>query len=207
MDPLAKLRDDLEHAFNSEPERNSPEEERLRYIFALTKISQFLKKVLSSKISSKRIYELAVALEDLDHGRVDPLLNPSSPSTSASPTRIWCERARVAVALHAYINAGLNRQQAAKKLASKFPELGKLAAFERGYHVSSTTTKILGWYDEFRKPIDKSRIKNETARYTFEQGQQLIPAQVEPAQVEPAQVNPDDFAKKYLSRLRGMKKS
>jgi hypothetical protein len=84
MDPLTSLRDELEHAFNYKPERNSPKDERLRYIFALTKFSRFLEKVLESKTSSNRIYELAVALGDLDYGRVDPLLNPSSPLTSAS---------------------------------------------------------------------------------------------------------------------------
>jgi len=62
MNPLAKPKEELEHAFTTKPERRSAEDERKRYIWALTKISIFLKQVLKAKVSQIRIYELAIAL-------------------------------------------------------------------------------------------------------------------------------------------------
>jgi hypothetical protein len=189
--PFERLRDELEHAFNTEPERTSPEEERKRYIWALTRISQFLKKTLGAKTSAKRIYELAAAFDDLDDGRVDPLLKPSDLPTSASATRIWCDRAKIAVVIDAYIVAGLKRDQAAKRVADNVPELDKLAAFERRRDPSSTTTKALNWYDEFKKPRDKSRIKNKAALDLFQLGRELTARRLSVKDV-------DGFAERYL---------
>jgi hypothetical protein len=169
---LAKLGNALEIAFTSDPERNSPEDERLRYIVALTEISKFLRAVTASPILPKRIYDLAVALADLELGRTDPLLRAASPGTSASPTRIWCARARVAAVMHAYVSAGWTRRDAAKKVADAFPEIDALAAFERRSSSSPPWKKVLNWYDQFKKP--KSKI-NPTAREIFELGSRIAP--------------------------------
>jgi len=188
---LAKLGDDLELAFNSKPECNWLGYERARYAHALAAVAKFLEANTKSQELARRFYRLALALADLNDGRVDPLLTPSDP-TSASATRVWCARAKVALALHAHILAGSKREQAAKEVVSIFPEIGRLAAFERKINPSSTETKALGWYDEFRKSADKSRINNTAARDIFEQGQQLIAA----AQLSPEELRA--WAKKYL---------
>ena len=110
---------------------------------------------------------------DLDDGHVDPLLKASGLRTSASTTRIWCDRAKIAVVIGAYIVAGLKRDQAAKRVADNFPELDKLAAFERRQDPSSTTTKALNWYDEFKKPRNKSRINSKAALDLFQLRREL----------------------------------
>jgi hypothetical protein len=169
---LAKLGDDLELAFSSNPERNSPEDDRVRYIFALTTISKFLDGATTSHILPKRFYDLAVALADLEFGRTDPLLKAASAGTSASPTRIWCARARVAVVMHAYISAGWKRENAAKNVAGAFPEIDSLAAFERQSSSSPPWKKALNWYDQFKKPNSKI---NPVARSIFELGSKTAP--------------------------------
>jgi hypothetical protein len=169
---LAKLGNALDVAFTNDRERNSPEDERARYIFALTEVSKFLHAATASRIPSKRFYDLAVALADLEFGRTDPLLKPSTPGTSASPTRIWCARARVAVVIHAFISAGHTREEAAKKVAGIFPEIDSLAAFERKNSSSPDWRKALNWYDQFKKANSKI---NPVARSIFELGSKTAP--------------------------------
>lgn len=167
---VAEFLNEIELAFNSRPKRNSPDDMRLRYIFALIALSKFLKAItLPRNLSKRRIDELVSALDDINYGRVEAFLKPSGPASSANTTRIWCGRANVALAIHAYIEAGLTRELAAKKVADNFPGIRKLAAFERRKKQSSTKTKALNWYDEFRKPDSKM---NPMARDRFEFGQQ-----------------------------------
>ena len=169
---LAKLGEELELAFSSNPDRNSPEDDRVRYMFALTAISKFLHGATASPVLPKRFYDLAVALADLEFGRTDPLLKPALPGTSASPTRIWCARARVAVVMHAYVCAGWTREDAAKKVAGVFPEINSLAAFERQSSSSPPWKKALNWYDQFKKPNSKI---NPEARTLFDLGSKTAP--------------------------------
>src|SRR5262249_1327112 len=109
----------------------------------------------------------------------------------SSTTIISCARAKVALGVYALVRAGLNRRQAAEKVAGNFPETRKLAAFERDKS-SSTDTKIRNWYDEFGKLGKKNRITNKVARGIFENGQQLV-------DLLPRE-SLKDFAEKYLRR-------
>src|SRR6516225_4278628 len=90
----------------------------------------------------------------------------------ASPTRIWCARARVAVVMHAYVCAGWTREDAAKKVAGVFPEINSLAAFERQSSSSPPWKKALNWYDQFKKPNSKI---NPEARTLFDLGSKTAP--------------------------------
>jgi hypothetical protein len=182
---LAELGDELELAFTSHPERNSPEDERLRYIYALTAISKFLHRATASTVPSKRFYELAIGLNDLEFGRIDSLFKPPSGATSASPTRVSCGRAKVAVIVNAYVCAGWTREQAAERTADKLgSEIDRLASFERRQEgssrksseykraLSSRAKKALNWYDQFKKPNSKL---DPVARQIFELGSSIAP--------------------------------
>jgi hypothetical protein len=171
---LADLRHNLELAFNGEFEGDSSEEIlRSRYVFALATIGNFLKATTASENLSKRFFELAIALNDLNYGRVEAFLRPSR-ATSASTRLTWCKRAKVAVAVHAYRYCAdrLTREQAAKKVAEDFPRINELAAFDRDrVNPSPPELKALNWYDEFGKPNSKLP---SVARSIFELGQQLM---------------------------------
>jgi len=190
---LARLGDSLERAFNSDPERNAPEYERARYIHALHAIAKFLQETTKFHNFSRQFYHLAIALDDLNRGVVDSLLKPSGTGgvNPGGDTRTWCARAKISLGIHALVLAGLNRKEAAKEAATKFPDIGKLATFERE-NPSATEIKILNWYDEFRKYGEKSRIKNMVARGIFENGQQLVESA---AQELAARDKLHDFAK------------
>ena len=158
---LARLGDELERAFNSNPERNWLEYERARYVHALAAVAKFLDANTKSHDLSRRFYRLALALTDLNRGVVDPLLavTPTGGINPGYDLRTWCARASVALGVHVLKVAGLTRKRAAKKAASYFREI--------------TETQILTWYDEFRKPADKSKIQN-VARDIFEDGRQFV---------------------------------
>jgi hypothetical protein len=169
---VARLGNELELAFNSNPERNWPEYERARYIHALATIAKFLGANTKSQDIAKRFWRLSVALADLDRGAVDPLLAPTATGGVNPGDDSWtrCARAKVALGIHALILAGLTRKLAAEEAAAKFPEISKLAAFERE-NSSPTKTKILNWYDDFKKPAGTGRT---IARAIFEDGRRLL---------------------------------
>ena len=171
---LADFGNNLEQAFNREFVGDSSEEIlRSRYVFALATIGIFLKATTASVNFSKRFFELAMALNDLNYGRVEAFLKPSR-ATSASTRLTWCKRAKVAVAIHAYRSCAdrLTREEAAKKVAEDFSRINDLAAFDRDrVNPSPPELKALNWYDEFGKTTSKLP---SAARSIFELGQQLM---------------------------------
>ena len=50
----------------------------------------------------------------------------------------------------------------------------KTAAKEAKSITGIDVSKLLSWYDEFCKPVERSRTKNALARALFENGQQMI---------------------------------
>jgi hypothetical protein len=158
---LVNLGDKLADAFDSNPERHSVDYERARYIHALRAMSDFLRANNAPLHYAQRLNRLAVALSDLNGGRVDALLAPTPTGgvNPGAPTAQWLGRANVALGMAALIAAGKTRKPAAKE-----------AERTTGIDVS----KLLSWYDEFRKRPDKSRIKNFLARALFDNGQQMI---------------------------------
>jgi hypothetical protein len=167
---LATVGNELDLAFLNSPERVSPEDERARYTYALRELAKFLQSCGS--VHHSRFWRLAMALDDLNDGVTDPLLKARSIGGSKGNTRLWCARANVALGMYVLVEAGLRRKEAAEKAAKDYPGINKVAAFERGQK-SDIKTKILGWYDEFKKDRHKTKI-NSVALSLFENGQKLI---------------------------------
>jgi hypothetical protein len=158
---MVKLREKLEDAFDSNPERHLVEYERARYIHALRAMSDFLRTNNAPLHFAQRLHRLAVAIYDLNEGRTDALLAPT-PTGGVNPgaqTAQWLGRANVALGMAALVATGKTRKPAAEE-----------AKRITGIDVS----KLLNWYDEFCKPVETTRIKNALARALFEDGQQMI---------------------------------
>lgn len=183
---IRDLKSGMAFAFNSHSADRSPKYERARYSFALKAISTFLKDV-GIVSYQKRLYRLALALDDLNRGTVDPLLEPikTGGSTKLNVSWAWCARATVAVGILALIKAGLSRKVAAQQAARDFPKIKELAGLSR-QNPSSTATKILSWRDDFNKG-PRTKIKNEQALVMFASGRQII---------EELPKNPDMLGKK-----------
>jgi hypothetical protein len=171
--PITTLKSELAVAFDSESDDQSPKYERARYAYALKAISTFLKEVGIASYQ-KRFYRLALAFDDLNRGSVDPLLEPvkTGGAKDRNVSWIWCGRAHLSVGVLALLKAGLTRKSAAQWTARKYPEIKKLAGLSRS-NPSSTTTKVLSWYDDFNKG-DRSKIKNQQALAMFASGKQEI---------------------------------
>jgi hypothetical protein len=170
---LATLGKELDLAFLDSPERVLPEDERARYTYALRELAKFL--TACGSRHDRQFWRLAIALNDLNYGRQDPLLKPT-PTGGVNPgdtTPLWCARANVALGIYALVQAKLRRKRAASKAAKDFPQLCKLAGSERE-KPSPVETKILGWYDEFLKERNKSRMQNDIARTLFDSARSLI---------------------------------
>jgi hypothetical protein len=167
------LKSELAIAFDSESDDQSPKYERARYVYTLKAISTFLKEVGIASYQ-KRFYRLALALDDLNRGIVDPLLEPikTGGATDRNVSWIWCKRADASVGILALFKAGYTRKSAAQWAARKFPEIRELAGLSRT-KPSSTATKILSWYDDFNKG-DRSKIKNRQALAMFASGKHEI---------------------------------
>jgi hypothetical protein len=160
-------------AFDSQSGDRSPKYERARYAHALKGISDFLKEI-GIVSYQKRFYRLALALDDLNRGTVDPLLEPikTGGAKDRNVSWVWCARAQVSVGILALLKVGLTRRAAAQQAARKFPKIEELAGVSRK-NPSSTATKILSWLDDFNKGA-RSKIKNPQALAMFASGQQEI---------------------------------
>jgi hypothetical protein len=122
-----------------------------RYIHALKAISTFFDQV-EARSYGVHFYRLALALDDLSHGAVDPLLRPvdTGGTKKHNASWAWCARAHISVGIFALLKAGLTRATAAKNAARKFPKIKELAGLN-SKNPSSTETKVLNWFDDFSK--------------------------------------------------------
>jgi hypothetical protein len=170
---ISTLESELAVAFDSQPRDQSPRYERARYIYTLTAISTFLKNI-GTVSYQEQFYRLAVALDDLNRGSVDPLLEPikTGGTKKLNASWAWCARAHISVGIFALLKAGLKRREAAQKAANEFPKINELAGLIR-QTPSSTATKILSWFDDFNKGT-RTKIKNQQALAIFGSGQQEI---------------------------------
>ena len=158
---MVKLNEKLADAFDRNPERHLVEYERARYIYALRAMSDFLRTNDAPLHFAQQLNRLAVAIYDLNEGRTDALLAPT-PTGGVNPgaqTAQWLGRANVALGMAALVAGGKTR---------------KLAAKEAKRITGIDVSKLLSWYDEFRKPVERTRIKNTLACSLFENGQQMI---------------------------------
>jgi hypothetical protein len=136
--PLARMVVELDEAFAAPPKSG---EERLPYINALVAVSRFAK---SAGIDPawRRLHEFAEKLNDLDYGRVDSLLTPTSKGRGTAPDSgvKWNKRVLVVVAFAALLKADKGQQEAARYIKKKFPKLKSLMT--RGEDLS---TAVLVW--------------------------------------------------------------
>jgi hypothetical protein len=158
---LVKLSDELAVAFESVSGRDDVEYERARYIHALSAVSSFLRANGAPLHYAQRLHRLAVVLSDLNEGKTDSLVEQSSFGSvnAGATTTEWVGRANAALGMTALVAAGNTRRQAAKQA-------------EQATGIAAS--RLISWYDEFRKPIEKSKITNSLARALFENAAGLI---------------------------------
>ena len=174
QNPITTLKSELAVAFDSQSGDQSPKYERARYGYALKAISIFLEEVGIGSYR-KRLYRLVLALDDLNRGTVNSLLEPikTGGTKKHNVSWVWCARANVSVGILALLKAGRTRKDAAQQAAREFPEIAELAGQLSRANPSSTATKILSWYDDLNKG-DRSKIKNQQALVMFASGKQEI---------------------------------
>jgi len=167
---IVTFSDELEKAFDTDPERQEVEYERARYIHALRAISDFLRANNAPLRYAQRWNRLAVAFDDANRGIRDELFTPTSFGSlnPGAPTVDWVASANAALGMAALFAGGATRKVAAKTARRKI-----------GAYIEETT--YLSWFDEFRKPADTSKIKNLLARALFDSGQSLIDPMISPS--------------------------
>jgi hypothetical protein len=160
---MVSLANGLEKAFDSESNRKDVKYERVRYVHALNAISTFLRENSAPLHYSRRLHRLAMALNDANEGRADPLLVPTSFGgvNTGDPTVVWEARANAALGMAVLAARGAKRLEAAETARGKI-----------GADIDVTT--YVSWYDQFRSPAQRSKIKNEQARALFDNGRSLI---------------------------------
>jgi len=160
---MVTLSEGLEKAFDSDSDRKDEASERARYIHALRAMSDFLRANNAPLRYAQRWNRLAVALNDLNEGKVDELLAPSSFGglNPGDPTIEWTARADAALGMAALVAGGATRAEAARKAQRKI-----------GGDIEAKTCR--SWFDQFRAPAEKSKTKNSLARALFDSGRSLI---------------------------------
>jgi hypothetical protein len=104
---------------------------------------------------------LAQVLRDLQKGNRTPMLDPVPVnSRRRDPTMASLGQARVALAVAALQKCGYSRENAAKRVATKYPALEKLIV-EKGTRSPSLKTAIVTWCKDFSR--NKSLKNDETA--------------------------------------------
>src|SRR6516162_4166112 len=164
---IVTLSEGLEKAFDSQSDRKDVEYERVRFIHALHAISDFLRANNAPLRYAQRWNRLAVALNDANDARADPLLAPSSFGSlnAADPTVEWLARADAALGMAALVAGGASRVEAAKMAQRKI-----------GGDIEAKT--YLSWFDQFRASAEKSKTKNSLARTWFDNGRSLIAPEI-----------------------------
>src|SRR5262249_6564779 len=106
--------------------------------------------------------DLVHAYDDLEHGRLDPILTPKkTDSRPPDSSQMWGARARVAaVARVVAATKGMTRRKAVEAIAHNFPELKDLTG-----PGADLAKSITSWRDE----VAKGRVKNEFGRWIYEQ--------------------------------------
>jgi hypothetical protein len=167
---MVALAGGLEKAFDSETDRQDVGYERARYIHALNAISDFLRANNMPLHYSRRLNRLAMALNDANEGRADQLLVPTSFGgvNAGGLTVDWEARANAALGMAVLAAGGAKRGEAAKTARDRI-----------GADIEEKT--YLSWYDQFRAPAGRSKIKNAQARALFDNGRSLIDPDISPS--------------------------
>jgi hypothetical protein len=114
---------DLGEAFGS-PRKTG--EERHPFIEALIAVARFARAVGLHE-AQWELTVLACALQDLDAGRVAPVVRPTKRKGSPPDSSVtWIMRVRVLVAMDALQKSGMTQEKAAHYVNSKYPRLRRL---------------------------------------------------------------------------------
>jgi hypothetical protein len=169
-DLVIRLFGRLNRAFNENPDLPvTVESERQRLVGAVWSIAVFLGKGGFDLPFAHRFFELGAAIEDLDLGIQGDLLKPvpQGGRRPADRAEVWRARACVALALEALTRAGRTRGVAAKEIATRFPDVGKLINSKRSTGGSVPKTIV-----EWRKKLPS--VKNWQVNEFYALGNECI---------------------------------
>jgi len=115
---------ELDHAFNAPPK---PGRERDPFIEVLVAVAR-LARAAGLREAQWGLTELAYALQDLDVGRVAPVVRPTKRKGGSPPDSsvTWIMRVRVLSALDALQRSGMTQEKARSYINSNYPKLGRL---------------------------------------------------------------------------------
>jgi hypothetical protein len=124
LNPVIDLVSELGHAFNASPK---PGREREPFIDALVAVARFAQAV-GLRDAQWEFSVLAFALQDLDAGRVAPVVRPTKRKGGSPPDSsvTWIMRVRVLVALDALQKSGMTQEKATSYINSEYPKLRRL---------------------------------------------------------------------------------
>jgi hypothetical protein len=137
---------------------------RARCIKTLTMLGGYLRLLAGGTEASACIDRILVALLDLEIGITDPLLKAVG-TNKGDPAYIWLARMETVLALERFIRSGTSREQAARQVARRYPELARLKRGENRDLASS----ILSWQVRFMNGDRRNRptVPNARVRALF----------------------------------------
>jgi hypothetical protein len=132
--------------------------EQDRYMLALRGVAEFLDAIGAKELYGERFGKLAIAISDLESGRVAPVISPSLFGKGRPPdgSEAWIRRALVALAVEALLLSGSKRAGAAREIVRSFPAVANLA---RAKSPSKSLGAVLSWCESFRR----GKVKNRNA--------------------------------------------
>ena len=132
--------------------------QRLKWIDELWVWGQYLEKIEAGYDVANQPLQLAIALDELSDGIVDPLLSPGV-KVKDDPARIWRGRTWAALGMECLLKKGLTRKTATQEAVARWPELKRLLHGPR----SGLRSSLLSWHDRFMN----AEIKNSGAKVAF----------------------------------------
>jgi hypothetical protein len=170
VEAFVRLRQSITKALNQNPTLPlTLEDERELHATVLVLVGKFVA-IIDPDVPNKYFFELASALTDLNKGIVRPLTRPSPQRGRApDPSNRWRDRARVALALDAFMRSGLSKDGAAAEIARtarKYSRLRRLAGKKAG----DFATTVIDWRSEF----SAGRVDNFEATELFAEGSRRI---------------------------------
>jgi hypothetical protein len=136
---------------------NSNASQRSKWIDELWVWGQYLEMIGAVDVANQPL-ELAIALDELSDGIVDPLLSPAV-KVKDDPARIWRGRTWAALGMECLLKKGLARKTASQEAVARWPGLKRLLHGSR----SDLRSSLLGWHDRFMN----AEIKNSGAKVAF----------------------------------------
>jgi uncharacterized protein YoaH (UPF0181 family) len=129
-----------------------------QYTLALAGLAQFIKRCGIGDDISQRFEELAAAMGDLPSGTRAPILTPAK-RTPVERSDIWSVRVNAVLGVESLILSGLSPDDAIKLVATKYRDLDRLRAPNKG----DLKTSLKSW----RNRLTQGRVENAVAKAAF----------------------------------------